>query len=71
MGTNNKTTPPMLPPQGMSRASQILPFLPFGKTTLYKWAKDGRFPAPVKYTKTMVAWRNADVLAWLEQQEPV
>lgn len=57
---------PYLPPQGMSRASQLLPFLPFGSTTLWKWSKDGRFPAPVKLSPTMSAWRNADVLAWLE-----
>ncbi|WP_298978553.1 hypothetical protein [uncultured Psychrobacter sp.] len=27
-------TPTHLPPQGMSRASQLLPFLPFGSSTL-------------------------------------
>lgn len=57
-----------LPPQGMSRASQILPFLPFGRTTLHEWSKDGRFPPSIKLSPTMVAWRNADVLDWLEQQ---
>ena len=37
-----------LPPQGMSRASQLIPFLPFGTSTLWAWSRDGRFPAPVK-----------------------
>jgi predicted DNA-binding transcriptional regulator AlpA len=54
-----------LPPQGMSRASQLLPFLPFGTTTLWAWSKDGRFPSPVKLSPTMTAWRNADVIEWL------
>ena len=55
-----------LPPQGMSRASQILPFLPFGSSTLWAWSKDGRFPSPVRLSNTMTAWRNADVIEWLE-----
>ena len=55
-----------LPPQGMSRASQLLPFLPFGSSTLWAWSRDGRFPAPVKLSPTMTAWLNADVIQWLE-----
>jgi len=73
--TTSSTEPAMLttsikhlPPQGMSRASQILPFLPFGSSTLWAWSRDGRFPAPVKLSPTMTAWRNADVIDWLNNQ---
>ena len=59
-----------LPPQGMSRAKDILLFLPFGRTTLHEWSNNGLFPASVKLSPTMVAWRNSDVLAWLESQQP-
>jgi len=59
-------TVPTLAPQGMSRAKDILPFLPFSRTTLHEWSRNGRFPASVKLSATMVAWRNADVLKWLE-----
>ncbi|MGM8890696.1 hypothetical protein CXF61_04040 [Psychrobacter sp. 4Dc] len=55
-----------LPHQGMSRAKDILPFLPFGRTTLHEWSQNGRFPASIKLSPTMVAWRNADVIEWLE-----
>ena len=57
-----------LSPQGLSRAKDILPFLPFGRTTLHEWSRDGRFPASIKLSPTMVAWRNAEVLEWLEMQ---
>ncbi len=57
-----------LPPQGMSRASQILPFLPFGSSTLWAWSRDGRFPKPIRLSPTMTAWRNADVIQWLNNQ---
>ena len=60
-----------LPPQGMSRATQLLPFLPFGSTTLWAWSRDGRFPAPVKLSPTMTAWHNADVIAWLNNPTSV
>ena len=58
--------PLFLPPQGMSRAHDILPLLPFGRTTLHEWSRDGRFPASVRLSPTMVAWKNSEVLEWLE-----
>ena len=54
-----------LPTTGMGRAKQILPYLPFSKTTLFEWSKDGRFPAPIKLSPTMTAWNYADVHQWL------
>lgn len=64
--THNKNLVKLLPPQGMSRAKDILPFLPFGRTTLHEWSQDDRFPASIKLSPTMVAWRNSDVLEWIE-----
>lgn len=58
----------LLPLQGMSRAKDILPILPFGRTTLHEWSQNGRFPASIKLSPTMVAWRNSDVLEWLESR---
>ncbi|WP_350656501.1 AlpA family phage regulatory protein [Psychrobacter sp. S1-30-MNA-CIBAN-0213] len=68
--TSNKATtatnPAMqLPTTGMGRAKDILPFLPFSKTTLWEWSKDGRFPAPIKLSPTLTAWMYADVHKWL------
>lgn len=54
-----------LPTTGMGRAKDILPFLPFSKTTLFEWSKDGRFPAGKKLSPTMTAWSYADIHAWL------
>lgn len=54
-----------LPKHGMGRAKDILPFLPFSKTTLFEWSKDGRFPAGKKLSPTMTAWSYADVHEWL------
>ena len=63
-----KQTTPIkhLLPQGMSRASQLIPFLPFGSSTLWAWSRDGRFPGPGRRAPPMTAWRSVDVSEWLE-----
>lgn len=66
--TLNKNLVKLLLPQGMSRAKDILPLLPFGRTTLHEWSRDGKFPASVRLSPTMVAWRNSEVLEWLATQ---
>ncbi|MFW2178510.1 MULTISPECIES: helix-turn-helix transcriptional regulator [unclassified Moraxella] len=58
--------PITLPPQGVSRAKQILQLVPIGKTTLYKLVKQGKFPQPIKLGENTTVWRNAEVLAWLD-----
>lgn len=56
-----------LPTTGLGRAKDILPFLPFSKTTLFEWSKDGRFVAPVKLSPTMTAWSYAAVHEWINK----
>ena len=56
-----------LPTTGMGRAKDILPFLPFSKTTLFEWSKDGRFPAGKKLSPTMTAWSYASVHEWINK----
>ncbi|MFK3915640.1 AlpA family phage regulatory protein [Psychrobacter sp. NPDC078501] len=63
--TNENNLSIQLPTTGMGRAKDILPFLPFSKTTLFEWSKDGRFPAGRKLSPTMTAWSYADIHAWL------
>lgn len=62
---NNDSLSKILPHQGMSRAKDILPLLPFSRTTLHEWSRDGRFPASIRLSPTMVAWKNSEVLEWL------
>lgn len=56
-----------LPTTGLGRAKDILPFLPFSKTTLFEWSKDGRFVAPIKLSPTMTAWSYAQVHEWINK----
>ena len=41
------------------------------RATLYDMAKRGEFPRPIKLAKRRVAWRESDVLTWLETRPGV
>ncbi|MEJ6066557.1 AlpA family phage regulatory protein [Psychrobacter sp. 16-Bac2893] len=53
---------------GMMRAKQVLELVPFGRASLWKFAKNGQFPAPIRVTGGITAWHNKDVIEWLEAQ---
>lgn len=39
--------------------------LPMGETTIWDKVRTGEFPAPVKLTERITAWRIEDVEAWM------
>lgn len=41
--------------------------LPFSKSTLWRHVRAGTFPAPVKLSERVTAWRVGDVRRWLLQ----
>ena len=41
-----------------------------GTSTLYDWMDQGEFPRPVALGPRAVAWREDDVLAWIELRKP-
>lgn len=54
-----------LPKGGLSTAKDILPLLPFGRTTLWRKCKNGRFPKPQRLNASVTVWRNDEVNEWL------
>ena len=54
-----------LPQGGLSTAKDILPLLPFGRTTLWRKCKNGRFPKPQRLNASVTVWRNDEVNEWL------
>ncbi|HAV5371345.1 MULTISPECIES: helix-turn-helix transcriptional regulator [Acinetobacter calcoaceticus/baumannii complex] len=55
-----------LPKTGYININEMLPHLPIKRSTVWKWAKDGRFPAPVKI-HSLTCWRCEEIHAWLKQ----
>jgi prophage regulatory protein len=40
------------------------------RSSIYRLVQLGRFPAPVKLSERASAWRESDVVAWLESRRP-
>lgn len=59
---------PTLPQTGFVRQAQLLMLIPFSKATLWRQVTAGTFPAPVKLTLRLSAWRVEDVRRWIEER---
>jgi prophage regulatory protein len=66
-----------LPTEGFVREWQILgrkkavppiaPIIPVGRTQWWAGIKSGRYPAPVKLSERVTAWRVSDIRALIER----
>lgn len=56
---------PTLHPQGQSRIKPTADLIGVHHQTLRRWWKAGKFPKPININGILL-FRNADVLAWLE-----
>jgi prophage regulatory protein len=50
------------------RKTDVLARVPFSDTTLWRAVRAGRFPAPVKIGSHAVAWRERDVIRWINSR---
>jgi len=58
-----------LPSTGYVRQAQLLAGgVPFSASTLWRRVRDHSFPAPVKLSAGVTAWRVEDVRAWMDNQ---
>ena len=55
-----------LPETGFSRQPEVLKIIPLSPATLWRKVKDGSFPAPVKLSERVTAWRVEDIRAWMQ-----
>lgn len=55
-----------LPTEGYVRTDTILKVLPIGRSTWWAGVKSGRYPAPVKFSRRITAWKVCDIRALLE-----
>jgi predicted DNA-binding transcriptional regulator AlpA len=51
----------VLPPTGFVRQRLLLRFVPFSKSKLWRRVKAGDFPAPVRLSAGVTAWRAEEV----------
>ncbi len=50
------------------RQREVLAILRVSRPTLWEWRSKGLFPAPIKLGPNTIAWREADVRAWLAKR---
>jgi len=60
----SKPTPPPL----LYRPTELAAMLGMGRTTLYQWEREGRFPRRVNLAPGVAGWLVSDVTAWLESK---
>lgn len=39
-----------------------------GRSTIYRWMADGKFPKPAQLGGYAVAWAEEDISAWIEER---
>lgn len=47
---------------------QLEEMLGITRTTIYRWQRDGNFPAPLKLGQRANRWREDEILNWLAEQ---
>jgi prophage regulatory protein len=50
-------------------AKQLAHLLSVHVISIWRMAKDGRLPAPIKIGSNTTRWRAADIAAWLDEKE--
>ena len=55
-----------LPNEALVRQQQLISYgvVPFSPSTLWRKVKAQEFPAPIKVSRHITAWRMSDVRAW-------
>lgn len=57
-----------LPATGYVRLSGLRPILPFSDSTLWRMIKKSTFPAPIRISTRVTAWKAEDIRQWLDEQ---
>lgn len=59
----------VLPETGFVRQRLLLRFVPFSKSTLWRRVKTGEFPAPVRLSTGITAWKAEEVRSWISARK--
>ena len=53
------------------RMPEVLRMTGLCRTTIWRWTKAGRFPAPVRLGSRHIGWQRSDVEKWINDREAV
>ena len=52
----------------LMRLPEVVRLCGISRSQLYRMVRSGEFPAPVRISRRAVAWREKEILAWLEDR---
>ena len=58
-------------PKPLMTVKQVARLLGVGKSTIWRWCKQGKFPRPIKLSQRITRWRAEDVAALTMRSEEV
>jgi prophage regulatory protein len=61
----------MQPGDRFLRLKQVLELIPVGKTTIWRWVQEKRFPQPTKLTARTTVWKLSEINEYIRNAEPV
>ena len=51
------------------RLEAVIPLIGMKRSWILQKVKDGKFPKPLRLSPRAVAWRQSDVMEWINAQE--
>ena len=57
-------------PAALLRPRDVFKRVALSRTTIWRRVREGSFPTPVNLGPKRIAWREADIVAWIEAQQP-
>lgn len=57
-----------LPATGYVRLSDLRTIIPLSDSTIWRRVRQGTFPAPVKLSERVTAWKAEAIRQWLDEQ---
>ena len=48
---------------------EVVEMLSVGKSTMWAWVKESKFPKPIKLSEYVTVWKLSDIEEWIQQKE--
>ena len=51
------------------RINEVVEMLSVGKSTVWAWVKESKFPRPIKLSEYVTVWKLSDIEEWVQKKE--
>ena len=51
------------------RINEVVEMLSVGKSTVWAWVKESKFPKPIKLSEYVTVWKLSEIEEWVQQKE--